>query len=384
MSEENYEVETEEVVDTQELDEFKSSMGDPSEVPEPTSAKAKKRKGDKDQSEPQAAQGSSNVATPGDSGAAPEAKATVKTPKTKAGMVNAMVKEMQSMSTADLEAKFGKLAAALSEEEVEETTEEDTITLKSDEGLKVGAEDLDISEDVAAMFSGEDLSEDFVEKATTIFEAAVVSKINETLEKVTVDVEKEITEAKEEMAAQMETKLDDYLEYVVEGWMKENELAVDSGIRSTIATEFMEGLKDLFTEHYIDIPEDKVDVAEELAAKVDEYEASLNSQIEENIELKKQLQGHVATVIVSDIAEDLTDTEADKLTSLTEGLEFVSEDDYRRKVETIKESYFTGKSSETSVTADDEEPVELDEETKPTFTDPQMANYVNAISRTKK
>ena len=125
-----------------------------------------------------------------------------------------------------------------------------------------------------------------------------------------------------------------------------------TGIRSTIATEFMEGLKDLFTEHYIDVPEDKVDVAEELAAKVDEYEASLNSQIEENIELKKQLQGHVATVIVSDIAESLTDTEADKLTSLTEGLEFVSEDDYRRKVETIKESYFTGKSSDTGVTAE--------------------------------
>ena len=384
MSEENYEVETEEVVDSQ-LDEFKASMGDPSEVPEPTSAKAKKRKGDKDQSEPQADQGSSKTATPGDSGAAPEAKATVKTPKTKAGMVNAMVKEMQGMSTADLEAKFGKLASALSEDEVaEETESEDTITLKSDQGLKVGAEDLDIAEDVAAMFSGEDLSEDFVSKATTIFEAAIVSKINETLEKVTVDVETEITEAKEEMAAQMESKLDDYLEYVVEGWMKENELAVDSGIRSTIATEFMEGLKDLFTEHYIDVPEDKVDVAEELAAKVDEYEASLNSQIEENIELKKQLQGHVATVIVSDIAESLTDTEADKLTSLTEGLEFVSEDDYRRKVETIKESYFTGKSSDTGVTADDEEPVELEEDTKPTFTDPQMANYVSAISRTKK
>jgi methyltransferase-like protein len=319
MSEENYEVETEEVVDSQ-LDEFKASMGDPSEVPEPTSAKAKKRKGDKDQSEPQADQGSSKTATPGDSGAAPEAKATVKTPKTKAGMVNAMVKEMQGMSTADLEAKFGKLASALSEDEVaEETESEDTITLKSDQGLRVGAEDLDIAEDVAAMFSGEDLSEDFVSKATTIFEAAIVSKINETLEKVTVDVETEITEAKEEMAAQMETKLDDYLEYVVEGWMKENELAVDSGIRSTIATEFMEGLKDLFTEHYIDIPEEKVDVAEELAAKVDEYEASLNSQIEENIELKKQLQGHVATVIVStDVKSKLSKNLTSPVRALTQ------------------------------------------------------------------
>lgn len=375
MSEENHEVEVEET-DTQ-LDEFKASMGDPSSVPEPTSTKAKKRKGDKDAGEDNADQGSSKTATPGNPGTAPEVKAT------KAGMVNAMAKAMGEMSTKELEARFEKLQAALTEEEAAEE-EVETIELKPAEGLKVGSEDLDISEDVAAMFAGEDLSEEFVEKATTIFEAAVVSKINETLEKVTVDVEKEITEAKEDMAAQMETKLDDYLEYVVEGWMKENELAVDSGIRSTIATEFMEGLKDLFTEHYIDIPEEKVDVAEELAAKVDEYEASLNSSIEENIALKKQLQGHVATVIVSDIAEDLTDTEADKLASLTEGLEFTSEDDYRRKVETIKESYFTGKNSDTSIDADDEEPVELDEETKPTFTDPQMAGYVAAISRTKK
>lgn len=380
MSEENHEVEVEET-DTQ-LDEFKASMGDPSSVPEPTSTKAKKRKGDKDAGEDNADQGSSKTATPGNSGSAPEVKATG-AKATKAGMVNAMARKMGEMSTKDLEARFEKLQAALNEDEAADE-EVETIELKSAEGLKVGSEDLDISEDVAAMFAGENLSEEFVEKATTIFEAAVVSKINETLEKVTVDVEKEITEAKDDMAAQMETKLDDYLEYVVEGWMKDNELAVDSGIRSTIATEFMEGLKDLFTEHYIDIPEEKVDVAEELAAKVDEYEASLNSQIEENIALKKQLQGHVATVIVSDIAEDLTDTEADKLASLTEGLEFNSEDDYRRKVETIKESYFTGKNSDTSISADDEEPVELDEETNPTFTDPQMAGYVAAISRTKK
>ena len=381
MSEENHEVEVEET-DAQ-LDEFKASMGDPSSVPEPTSTKAKKRKGDKDAGEDNADQGSSNTATPGNPGTAPEVKATG-AKATKAGMVNAMARKMGEMSTKELEARFEKLQAALNEDESVEEDTVDTIELKPAEGLKVGSEDLDISEDVAAMFAGEELSEEFVEKATTIFEAAIVSKINETLEKVTVDIEKEITEAKEDMAAQMETKLDDYLEYVVEGWMKENELAVDSGIRSTIATEFMEGLKDLFTEHYIDIPEEKVDVAEELAAKVDEYEASLNSQIEENIALKKQLQGHVATVIVSDIAEDLTDTEADKLASLTEGLEFNSEDDYRRKVETIKESYFTGKNSDTSIDADDEEPVELDEETNPTFTDPQMASYVSAISRTKK
>ena len=157
------------------------------------------------------------------------------------------------------------------------------------EAKKVTKEDIDVSDDVQALFGDEELSEEFKEKATTIFEAAVVSKINETLETADIDVFAEVEAEKETMMKDLTTKLDDYLEYVAEEWMKDNELAIEKGIRAEIVENFMGGLRNLFAENYIDIPEEKVDLVDELASKVEELEQSVNEEVERNIEVKKEL-----------------------------------------------------------------------------------------------
>lgn len=238
-------------------------------------------------------------------------------------------------------------------------------------------EDVDVSADVNALVNGEDLSEEFKEKATTIFEAALVSKLNEEIEKLeeqyAAQLNEQIEVAKEEMTA----KVDAFLNYVVEQWIQDNKLAVDHGVRTEIAESFMSALKDVFVEHYMDIPEEKYDIVEGMTEKLDEMEHKLNEQIEKNIELNSALGEFIKESIVVEVSQGLADTQKEKLASLSEGVEFVDEETYREKIETIKENYFP-KSQVSEMIAEASEPV-IEQEVPA-----HMAAYVSAISRYSK
>jgi len=305
-------------------------------------------------------------------------------PKTKAGMIQAMYSKMGEMKKDELAASYKKMMAAM-DPEMDDDSEEEMKEKKTVKEMKqISASEVDVKEDVAAMFSGEDLSEDFTSKATTIFEAAVVSKVNEILESVTIDLEAELEAEKAEIVESMTSRLDDYMEYVVEEWMKENELAVEQGVKAEITENFMVGLRNLFAENYIEIPEEKVDLVDELAAKVAELEETVNTEVEKNITARKELAEAKKTVVLRDVTEGLTESQVVKMKSLAEGVEFESEEDYSEKLATIKENYFPQEEvSSDDDTSVDAEPVELEEETE-TMVDPEMRAYMDAITRSIK
>lgn len=323
--------------------------------------------------------------------AADEVAATVKksapkqapVPKTKSGMINAMLDAVKGKKKDDLAASYESIMAAMKVEgfEAAEEVAEETQSIK--EIRQISSEDVSVAEDVQAMFSGEELSEEFTSKATTIFEAAVVSKVNEILETVTVDFESELEAEKVQIAEKLSEQVDSYLEYVAEEWMKENELAVEQGIRSEIVENFMTGLRGLFEENYIDIPEEKVDLVDELASKVTELESSINEEMERNIELRKELVEAKQSAILTAACGNITESQAAKLQSLAEGVEFEDADSYAAKLETLKESYFPKEEVVSEeVVIDEDEPLELAEEA--TAVDPSMNAYLNAISKSIK
>lgn len=351
----------------EQLDEFKASMGDPSEVPEPTSTKAKPRKGDKKvEDDPQ------------------DSPTAVKVPGTKAGMINAMMSKMNEMPTKQLKASYGKMMAGLKMEDVEFEDEAIEEVHSVRDLPKITAEDVSVAEDVSAMFEGtEDLTEGFKEKATTIFEAAVVAKVNEQLEKISTNFEAELAEEVETLQKEMTENLDQYLDYVVEQWMEENRLAVEQGLKAEMVEDFLKGLKGLFEEHYVEIPDEKVDVVEELATRAEELESKLNEQIEKNVELRGVVQQHDRDELVESVSNGLTDTQKAKFETLAEGIDFSDEETFVKKLEVIKESYFGSSEDVTSsYELDDDEP--LMEETSEKNVNPEMAGYVNAISRSMK
>jgi hypothetical protein len=366
-TEQQVEESVETVAEEEQLDEFKASMGDPSEVPEPTSTKAKARKGDK-----------KVVDDPQDSPTA------VKVPGTKAGIINAMMSKMNEMPTKQLKASYGKMMSGLKMEEIE--VEEETIgEVHSVRDLpKVTAEDLSVAEDVNAMFEGaDDLNEEFKEKAATIFEAAVVAKVNEQLEKISTNFEAELAEEVETLQKEMTENLDQYLDYVVEQWMEENRLAVEQGLKAEMVEDFLKGLKGLFEEHYVEIPDEKVDVVEELAAKTEELESKLNEQIEKNVELHGVVEQYKRDQLIESVSASLTDTQKAKFETLAEGIDFSDEESFTNKLTIVKESYFgKGEDTTSSYELDDDEP--LTEETADKPVPAEMANYVNAISRSIK
>lgn len=196
-----------------------------------------------------------------------------------------------------------------------------------------------IQEDIEALISGENLSEEFVTKASTIFEAAVMSRVEAIAEEVEKQLQEQFDEALEEVKEDFATKIDDYLNYMVEEWMKENELAVESGLRSEIVEDFMKGLHNLFVEHYIDIPDEKVDVVEELAAKVEQLQDELNEQINKSKEYKYELKEQKKSMAVQTACEGLTQTQAEKLKALAENVSFTSEEEFAQKIEQLKEAY---------------------------------------------
>ena len=226
------------------------------------------------------------------------------------------------------------------EEDDEEDEDEDEEEGEDEDEKKMKKEEYNIEEDVNALLEGEELSEEFQEKARTIFEAALRSKVSEVKEALEVQYEERLLEEVEEIKLALEERVDAYLEYVAEEWMTENELAIEHGLKSEMTESFLQGMRGLFEEHYVSIPEDKYDVLESMVEKLDEMETKLNEQIEKNISLNKRLSESVAQGIFDEISEGLALSQKEKLASLAESVEFESDTEYREKLETLKESYF--------------------------------------------
>ena len=254
------------------------------------------------------------------------------------------------------------------------------------EGYEDGEETIteteyDFTEDVDALVAGEDLSEEFRERAVTIFEAAVTSKVNAEVAALQEAFESTLTEEVEKIQTELAEKVDDYLTYAAQSWMEENALQIEHGIKSDIAESFFSGLKDLFIEHNVGVPEEKFNLLDGLAVELDEMEGKLNEQIDTNIALNKQLGEFVKMEIVNECATGLAETQKEKLASLAEGVEFETEEDFRNKVETIKESYFIRK-ADAEYSADPTE--EVAEPLIESTASGTMSQYVDAIARWSK
>ena len=265
-------------------------------------------------------------------------------------VVNAKASAADPMPTVAKEEIEDEEEDLISEEEGDEEIEDDDVVSEfeegegeeeeEEEGEEVVEEDFDIEEDVNALLAGEDLSEEFQEKARTIFEAAIRSKVSEIKENLQETYEKALIEEVEFIKEELTERLDAYLEYVADEWIQENALAVEHGLRTEMTESFLVGMKQLFEDHYVSIPEDRYDVIESMVDKLDEMEAKLNEQIERNVALNKRLAESVADVIFADVAEGLALSQKDKLASLAENVEFDSEENYREKLVTLRESYF--------------------------------------------
>ena len=363
MSDENQEVLEEDILEDaveeteEDLQEFKAT-GDPSEVPEPTAVKAKPVPGSKTQGDLK--------------------------PMKKIGMISAMVGMMSKEPKSKINAMYGKMMDGYHSEmdHAKEGIHKEMAHAKKEKD-KVKKEDIDFSDDVAALFGDEDLSEQFKEKATMIFEAAVLSKINEQLEEMAEIAEVQKTLEIEEAHSEMTEKLDSYLDYVVEQWLTDNRIAVENGIRTEIAEEFMGGLKKLFEESYIEMPEEKVDVLSDLYDEKESLEEELNKELKKNIELSEQIEELHKTTVISELSEGLTDLQVEKMKSLSEGVDLISLDDIAEKVGMLKENYFNSDEEQPTETIfDEDEPLE-EEATSPRVTG-EMAQYMSAISRTVK
>ena len=237
-----------------------------------------------------------------------------------------------------------KMEEVETEEEVvaEDQTSEEEVVAEEEEVTELPeiTDEVDIDDDVNALLGGQELSEEFREKAKTIFEAALKSKVTELREAMEAHYEAKLVEEVEGMKDELIERVDSYLEYVADEWLQENALQVERGIRTEMTESFLEGMRGLFEEHYVSIPEDKYDVVENMVDKLDEMESKLNEQIEKNIAITKSLSEATGGNILSDVSEGLSSTQKEKLASLAEGVEFESEESYKEKLETLKESYF--------------------------------------------
>ena len=243
--------------------------------------------------------------------------------------------------------------------------------------IKPAFEELDMSSDISALVEGTELSEEFAEKAKTIFEAAVKAKISEEYDKLVEHFGKELEKQLESAKSDLSEEVNGTVNYAVTQWLEENQVAVDRGIRNEITTDFIAGLKGLFEEHYISIPDDKVDVVEGMAESIREMEERLDEQVKANVKLQNKLNESAKLNILSTVSEGLADTQKEKLAALAEGLEYVTEEDFSKKVKTIKESYFKESVSTPAAEVADETPVEEAEVT------PAMAQYLTALNRWK-
>lgn len=245
--------------------------------------------------------------------------------------------------------------------------------------IKPAFEELDMSSDISALLEGTELSEEFAEKAKTIFEAAVKAKISEEYDKLVEHFGKELEKQVESANAELSEEVNGTVNYAVTQWLEENQVAVDRGIKNEITEDFIAGLKGLFEEHYIAIPDDKVDVVEGMAESIREMEERLDEQVKANVKLQNRLNESAKLNVLSNVSEGLADTQKEKLAALAEGLEYVTEEDFSKKVKTIKESYFKNSVSTPTAEVADETPVEgVGVEVTPA-----MAQYLTALNRWK-
>ena len=281
-------------------------------------------------------------------------------------------------------------------EDTEEDTEEEIVEAKEEEedeeegSKKKGKkeeedeedeeemeEEFNIDEDVNALLAGEDLSEEFQEKARTIFEAALVSKVSQIKESIEEQYAIALAEEVEEIKTALSERVDSYLEYVASEWMEENSLVIEQGLKTEMTESFLQGMKGLFEEHYVSIPEDKYDVLESMVDKLDEMETKLNEQIEKNVSLNKRLAESVADGIFEQVSEGLALSQKDKLASLAESVEFESEEEYREKLETLREAYFPSRGVSPKART---ESLSEGVDSSPESISGSMANYLKTLS----
>ena len=352
---------------------------------------------------PKAGSNASNVSTPGSlpqvedlGGPTPEnASPTNDSAKLKEpGGTLKQVRDVVNKNAAKAEAAQTSATPVKVPEEVE-ATEEEVIAedeIATDEVVQETTEDevvaeapdyteITIDEDVAALVEGEELSEEFREKAKTILEAAIKGKVVQIKEVLDAEYEEKLLEEVEEIKGALNERVDAYLEYVSDEWFAENQLAVETGLKEELTESFMTGLKGLFEEHYVSIPEEKYDVLESMVEKLDDMETKLNEQIEKNVSLNQRLAGATADSIFDSVSEGLADTQKEKLASLSESVEFESETEYREKLETLKEAYFpTAKAPTTAKTETLSEGMEAAPETHSA----SMAAYLKSMSMVSK
>lgn len=299
-------------------------------------------------------------------------------PSTKAGMINAMYKEMSKMNKSDLQAAYDKLMA--SDDAAADDEDDDDVEESTDVETKATAkESYDFEADLTALVTGEEtLSEEFQGKAATIFEAAVKSKVSSEIDRLEEEYKVSLEEETAEFKSTMVDKVDGYLNYVVERWMDENRLAVENGLRNEISESFMEALKGVFVEHYIEVPESKVDLVDDLANQVKELEEQLTQETESNIRLNESVQAFQRTEIIAKASKDLAETEVEKLKGLIEDVDFEDAETFSKKVATIKESYF----AKPIVQNNEEIDVATDEDGQEIEISGSMARYASAITRT--
>ena len=302
-------------------------------------------------------------------------------PKLKSEILQGLVDHMKGLKKEDLAKLYGSQILEQDDEEEEDDDEDGEEEESEEKKVKKESIDqivdgLDVSDDVTALVDGEELSEEFKTKAATIFESAVKSKVRVELEKIQEENDKVMEDMAESTMNDIVEKVDDYMNYVVEQWMEDNQLAIERGLKGEIAEDFISGLKNLFEDHYIDVPDEKYDILEANLTKIEELEEKLNKQMEENVQLKKQKGELVKESMISAVADGMTDTETEKFQSLVEDVEFSDEETYKGKLQTIRESYFGTTEVKTGEVLTEEGSNEMPEDTTET-----MSKYLKAIGK---
>ena len=320
-------------------------------------------------------------------------KEEVKIPSTKAQMIKTLFDKINGMKKEEVSTKWKDLMGVAEAEDLGGADPEtahpagDKVAIgKKKKKIKIAMPEINVKEDIDALVQGEQLSEEFKTKASTIFEAAVHQKVMEVATTKVDELEKEFqSDLQEEIISfrdELTDKVDGYLNYVVEEWMRENEIALESSLRSEITEEFMGGLKNLFTEHYIDVPDEKVDIVEGLYDKVEELEEKLNSQVEENMKVKGELNEYRKDKILEEVCEDLADTQAEKMKTLVEGVNYENDsEDFENKVKTIKENYFPNQVKQDENVEQEDVTAENNSEETPVKMSNIMEAYSKAIAR---
>jgi len=313
-------------------------------------------------------------------------KETVQTPKTKAGVIQAAVEMLKKAKKEDAQKMFAKLVTIDGEEESIKSADDASNAVKGkmpEPKAKAKVESIDFEEDIDAIIKEEaTLSDGFRDKASAIFEAVLTSKLSEEIDRLEAEYAQNLEEEVSEVQTSLVEKVDSYLNYVVEGWMKENEVAVQNGLRTEIAEDFMTSLQSVFKEHYIEVPEGKVDLVDELNESVTELEEALNKTTEDNIRLHTAVQEFEKQEVVREQSSGLATTEAEKLASLVEDIEFDNKETFEMKVKTVKESYF--KSEEVTESVDEVDSLLGDGEVSEETITESMAKYTQAITNFKK